>query len=204
MFIQVMQGRCTDPDKLHTQLDAWHRTLEAGAPGFLGGTYGITDDDEFVAVVRFDSRETAMANSSRPEQGVWWEETARCFDGDVDFHDCDDVHLLLGGGSDSAGFVQVIQGRIADQEKFRMLVDAPMDHLQQQRPEILGGTIAVGRDGFFTQTIAFTTEAEARAGEKKEMPPEMAEMMATMDAAMTDLTFHDLRQPWFETARQPD
>ena len=55
MFIQVIQGRCTDADALHRQMDRWREELEPGAQGWLGGTYGITDDDEFVGVVRFDS-----------------------------------------------------------------------------------------------------------------------------------------------------
>ena len=42
-----------------------------------------------------------------------------CFDGEVTFHDCDDVTMFLGGGSDDAGFVQVIQGRLSDPERFR-------------------------------------------------------------------------------------
>ena len=153
-------------------MDAWRDELEPGAGGWLGGTYGIDDDNEFIGVVRFDSRESAMRNSERPEQGAWWAETEKCFDGDVTFHDCDDVTMMLDGGSDDAGFVQVIQGRISDPEKFRMMRDMPMDMLHTERPDIIGGTIAVDKDGYFTQTMAFRTEAEAREGEKKPMPPE--------------------------------
>ena len=69
MFIQVIQGRCTDADALHRQMDRWREELEPSATGWLGGTYGVTDDGEFVGVVRFDSRASAEANSMRPEQG---------------------------------------------------------------------------------------------------------------------------------------
>lgn len=200
MFIQVIQGRCNDVDRIHGQMDRWHETLEDGATGFLGATYGLTDDGEFIGVVRFDSRESAMANSGRPEQGAWWEETASCFDGEPTFHDCDDVHMLLDGGSDDAGFVQVIQGRISDPERFGMMMDEPMDLLHRMRPEIIGGTMAVDADGFFTQTMAFTTEDAAREGERQEMPPEMSQRMADMTRAMTDVSFHDLHHPWFTSA----
>ncbi len=200
MFIQVIQGKCNDGDRLHQRMDLWREQLEPGARGFLGGTYGLTDDNEFIGVVRFDSKESAMANSNRPEQGQWWAETEKCFDGSVTFHDCDNVQLMLDGGSDDAGFVQVIQGRISDPEKFRMMMDQPMDMLHKQRPDIVGGTMAVDQDGFFTQTIAFRTEAEAREGEKKEMPPEMTERMADMQQAMADVSFHDLHHPWFATS----
>ena len=200
MFIQVIQGQCNDADQLHRRMDVWREELEPGAMGFLGGTYGLTDDNEFIGVVRFDSKESAMRNSNRSEQGAWWGETERYFDGPVTFHDCDDVQLMLDGGSDDAGFVQVIQGRISDPEKFRMMMDQPMDMLHRERPDILGGTIAVDENGYFTQTIAFRTEAEARAGEKKEMPQEMQDQMADMDEAMTDISYHDLHHPWFATA----
>ena len=43
-------------------------------------------------------------------------------------------------------------------------------------------------------------EAEARDGEKKEMPQEMQDQMADMDKAMTDISYHDLHHPWFATA----
>ncbi len=201
MFIQVIQGRCNDIDRIHSQMDDWHKTLEEGATGFLGATYGIDDDGEFIGVVRFDSHESATANSNRPEQGAWWAETAGCFDGEPTFHDCDDVRMLLGGGSDEAGFVQVIQGRISDPEKFAMFMDQPMDLLSRARPEIIGGTMAVDPDGYFTQTMSFTTEDAAREGEHKEVPPEMAEMMSEMDRVMADVSYHDLHHPWFTTAR---
>ncbi len=201
MFIQVIQGKCNDADAIHRRMDMWRDELEPGAEGFLGGTYGLTDDNEFIGVVRFDSRESAMRNSERPEQGQWWAETATCFDGEATFHDCDDVTMMLDGGSDDAQFVQVIQGRLMDAGKFHELMDQqPMEMLHQQRPDILGGTIAIDKDGFFTQTIAFRSEAEAREGEKKEMPAQMREQMESMSAMESDVSFHDLHHPWFASA----
>src|SRR4051794_39903551 len=69
MFIQVIQGQCRNADLLHQLSDEWRDTLGSSASGWLGGTYGVTDDGQFVAVVRFESREAAAANSERPEQG---------------------------------------------------------------------------------------------------------------------------------------
>ena len=165
MFIQVIQGQCRDADRLHQLSDEWRDTLGSSAAGWLGGTYGVTDEGQFVAVVRFESREAATANSTRPEQGAWWSKMQECFDGEVTFHDCDDAMLFLGGGSDDAGFVQVIQGKLSDPERFRRFMSQPMDALHEARPEILGGTIAIEPDGTFTETIAFTSEEAARKGE---------------------------------------
>ncbi|MGH3371765.1 MAG: hypothetical protein ACRDPR_17365, partial [Nocardioidaceae bacterium] len=67
MFIQIIQGKCTRQDELHRQLDMWRDRYGATAEGWLGGTYGFTDDDVFVGVVRFESKEAAAANSQRPE-----------------------------------------------------------------------------------------------------------------------------------------
>jgi hypothetical protein len=203
MFIQVIQGMCSDEAMLRRHMDRWREELAPGAEGWLGGTYGMTDDGQFVGVVRFESREAAARNSLRPEQGAWWQEASRCFDGEVSFHDCDDVILMLGGGSDDAGFVQVMQGRLDDPMRFREFMSQPMDMLHEARPEILGGTIAIDADGFFTETIAFRSEAEARAGESKEMPAEMAEQYGREMAQVHDMRYLDLHHPWFASAGGP-
>ena len=197
MFIQVIQGRCNDADRLRKQLDVWERDLAPGADGFLGSTGGLTDDGTFVAVVRFDSREQADAQSSRPEQDAWWQATSTCYDGEVDFRNYDDAFTMLDGGSDDAGFVQVMQGRVDDAAGFRSFMQAPMDGLREMRPEIIGGTVAVADDGQFTQTIYFTSQEAAREGEKQEMPEEVQRDMEVGMGQMHDLTYFDLPAPWF-------
>ncbi|MET0999982.1 MAG: hypothetical protein ABWX73_14795 [Marmoricola sp.] len=200
MFIQIMQGRCHDAQRLREVTEEWRETLAAGAEGWLGGTYGVTDDGEFVAVVRFESREAAMKNSARPEQGEWWQRMEACFDGEVTFHDCDNAMLFLDGGSDDAGFVQVIQGRIDDPERFRHFMEQPMDALHEARPEIIGGTIAMEPDGWFTQTVCFRSEEEAREGEQKEMPADMRQEFEDTMSHVQDQKYLDLHHPWFASA----
>jgi hypothetical protein len=196
MFIQIIQGRCTRQDELHTLADEWRRDLSPGAAGWLGGTYGFTDDDMFVGVVRFESREAAMANSERPEQGEWSERMGALMDGPMEFHDCDDVTLFLDGGSDDAGFVQIIRGKVDDPARLKAML-ADTDTLHEMRPDIVGGTLAIEEDGTFTECVAFTSEEAARAGEQVEAPEEMR---ADMEYAMKDAKFFDLRHPWFESA----
>ncbi len=196
MFIQVIQGRCTRQEELRALAREWREQLSGGATGWLGGTYGFTDDDMFVGVVRFSSREAAMANSARPEQAAWAERMAALMEGSVEFHDCDDVTVMLGGGSDEAGFVQVIRGKVDDVDRLKAM-GAHDDELHAMRPEILGATLALEKDGTFTQTVAFTDEETARRGESQE-PPE--EVRAELEYAMQGATFYDLRHPWFESA----
>jgi hypothetical protein len=69
MFIQIIQGTCRRQDEARALMDQWLADLAPGADGWLGGTYGFTDQGELLAVVRFESREAAVANSERPEQG---------------------------------------------------------------------------------------------------------------------------------------
>lgn len=200
MFIQIIQGKCRDADRLHQLSDEWRETMAPTAVGWLGGTYGVTDDNEFVGVVRFESKEAAARNSAKPEQGAWWQKMQECFEGDVTFHDCDNVTMFLEGGADDAGFVQVIQGRLADPERFRRYMEQPMDTLHEARPEIIGGTIAIDEDGYFTETVAFRSEAEAREGERKEMPSEVQQQFAEEMSQVQDLRYLDLHHPWFASA----
>jgi hypothetical protein len=193
MFIQVITAPCTAHDELRSVLDSWETDLAPTAEGWLGGTYGFTDDDQFVAVVRFDSREHAMANSDRPEQGAWAERFTAALSGAPEFRDHDEVLEFLDGGSDDAGFVQVIQGRADDLDALRQLVGTA-DLLREARPEVIGGTLAISGDGSFTQTIAFTDEASARIGEKQEPPPEVRELLGKV---MGEARFLDLHSPWF-------
>ena len=198
MFIQIIQGKCTRQEELRAMAENWHEELGPGAVGWLGGTYGFTDDDMFVGVIRFESREAAMANSARPEQGAWAERMMALMDGPVEYHDCDDVTLMMDGGSDDAGFVQVIRGKVAEPDRLKMLM-TDTELLHEMRPDIIGGTLAIEPDGTFTETIAFTSEADARKYEKSAEMPE--EMRQEMESIMHDVMYMDLHQPWFASRR---
>jgi hypothetical protein len=200
MFIQIVQGRVADEQRLRSQLDRWLDELQPGAVGWLGGTYGLTDDGMFVGVVRFESEEAARRNAARSEQGRWWQETSECFTGDVTFHDCPEVHVMLRGGADDAGFVQVMQGKVRDKDKLQQLESQVEPMLSQHRPDIVGWTLAIEDDGSFTETVAFTSEDAARRGEQQEMTPEMRRMFEEEMAAMGEVSYLDLHHPWFATA----
>ena len=66
------------------------------------------------------------------------------------------------------------------------------------RPDILGSVSATTDGGTgWTMAIFFTSEADAREGEKKEAPPEMAAQMEELGTLMTsEPVFFDLRDPW--------
>jgi hypothetical protein len=196
VFIQVIHGKTNQRDELRSLAEAWRDEGGVEAVGYLGGTYGVTDDGDFLGIIRFASRDEAMANSARPETGAFAEKMAALMDGPVEFHDCDDVTPLLDGGSDVAGFVQVIAGHVDDPEPMKSMA-ADTGELRAMRPEIIGGTLALEPDGTFFQTIYFTDEDSARKGEQLEPP---AEIRAQLETMMAGARFYDLTSPWFTSA----
>lgn len=198
MFVQVIRGRVSDPAAMRGRLDGWHRNLAPGADGWLGSTAGATQDGEFVAVVRFDSEEAARRNSDRPEQGRWWGETEQLFDGAVTFHDYASTETFLEGGSDEAGFVQVIQGRSTDIDRMVAAERELSGLLREHRPDLIGGTLGWVPSGEFTETAYFTSEAEAREGERRfeQGPDELQAAFREWMGMVEQVEYLDLDDPW--------
>src|SRR4051812_43049541 len=171
MFVQVIQGSVADADELRASLDRWNRDLGPGAVGWLGATSGVTADGRAIAMVRFESADAARANSERPEQHQWWMETSKLFAGDVTFHDSRQVYEFGAGGSDDAGFVQVIQGRVTDPDRALELMRQTEEPMRELRPDVIGGVIAVHGDDGFTQAVYFTSQEAAREGGGETAPP---------------------------------
>jgi hypothetical protein len=197
MFVQVIQGRVSDAAQLRARLDAWVQELAPGADGWLGSTGGVTADGQAVLLARFESEEAARRNSDRPEQGAWWQDTAALFTEEPVFHDSTSVEIDTPGDPSQAGFVQVMQGRSSDPDRARELMADDSLDWQAFRPEILG-SVSVGHEGdAWTMALYFTSEEEAREGERKEPPPEMAEMLKEMNAlSVGEPTYFDLKDPW--------
>ena len=198
MFVQVIQGKAKDAAALREQWQRWDRELKPAAKGFLGSTAGVTPDGEFIALARFESEEAARANSDSPDQAAWWTETSQYLEGTM-FHDCKLVDLVNDGGSDDAGFVQVIQGKTTDVAKARELDARMQPRLQELRPDVIGGIVAWHpQNGRFTNALYFTSESEARAKEKEMESVEgfeeyMSEFQAISDG---EPKFLDITDPW--------
>jgi hypothetical protein len=202
VFVQVIKGQVADAGKLRAAFDRWMQELAPGSIGWLGTTAGVTEDGRFIALARFESEEAAQANSDRPEQDRWWAETARLFSGEASFADSSDVTVDVTGDPDAAGFVQVIQGRGSDPGRARELMGQDSSAWAAFRPEILA-TVAVGHEGgAYTMAVYFTSEAEAREGERKQPPPELqAEMDELAALSVGEPEFFDLREPWLDSPR---
>jgi hypothetical protein len=195
MFVQVFHGRLSSPDLWVSQVDRWRKDIRPMTTGFLGFTTGVTSDSRMITVARFDSHETARVDSDLPEQGEWFAQTSKAFDGEITFHDCPQVDVLLGGGSDLAGFVQVMHGRAKDPARMRTVLQEAQDELRGTRPDLIGATIGWEPDGGFTQTAYFTSERQARENEQATAGSELlARLMSEVDG---DITYYDLPRPEF-------
>jgi hypothetical protein len=117
----------------------------------------------------------------------------KAFDGDVTFHNCRDVDTAFGGGSNDAGFVQVIQGRATDQTEMRRRAPQLEAQLHERRPDILGITVAWHGDGTFTEAVYFTSEQAAHEGEATTEDDELRREFMSLLAG--EPTFYDLTAP---------
>ena len=196
MFIQVIQGRTSDPEELHRRLDLWERDLEPGASGYLGSAGGCTADGSFIMVVRFTDRDAAMRNAARKEQGEWWSGTEQCFDGPVTFHDTEDVHVMAHGKLEEAHFVQVMEGHVTDRARADDLEREADPVLAEARPDLLGSVTAFYGEDNYADFAYFTSEEDAREAEKREIPPALADKFGQWEQLMKVERYLDITEPW--------
>lgn len=202
MFVQVIQGQVSDADGVHAALDRWAQDLAPGADGWLGSTAGVTDEGTFMALARFESAEAARRNSDRPEQDQWWAETSKLFSGEVTFAETDQVIVDLPGDPGTAGFVQIMRGRVSDPKRAQELAQLNSPEWAAFRTDIVGSVEADQPDGAYTIAIYFTSEAEARAGEREEEPERLKAQMDELNSLNVEpVRFYDLKRPWLYAPR---
>lgn len=201
MFVQTIRGKVADPAAVRPVVDRWMKELGPTATGWLGSTSGITDDKQLFVLVRFESEEAARANSDRPEQADWWAGMEKLFDGGPTFQDSYDVRVDTSGDPDTAGFVQVMTGQVSDPDRAQELM-ADQPDVRALRPDILGSVTVGHENGEWTTVIYFTSEADAREGERKEMSPEMLRAMEQMMAlSVRQPEYLDLKDPWLDSPK---
>lgn len=196
MFVQIITAKVKDAAGIKTEVDRWEQELMPGAEGFLGSTGGLTNDGRIILAARFESEEAARRNSDRPEQGEFWSRLESHLDGAEFFESTDVTTSQSGGGSDDAGFVQVMQGKVNDIEAARALGKRMEDEMPGLRPDVIGDVNVMSEDGTFYNLIYFTSLEEARKGEKAmtEDPPASMEEWGRLMAG--EMTFWDLEDPW--------
>ena len=140
MFVQVIKGRTTDAAALRARGDGWRDEVRPGATGYLGGTFGIADDGTFLdprPVRRRGRRQGELRPTRAGRRGGRTppsSSTARRRSASRATSP-----RLFGGGSDDAGFVQVMEGKVADRAKAEAFETPEMEaQLRAARPDLLG------------------------------------------------------------------
>lgn len=196
MFLQVISAKVADRAGVRAALERWQTELMGGAEGFLGATFGFLDDGALLNIARFESAEAAQANSERAEQGQWAAELAKSLEGEQTYIDVPDAELWLGGGSDDAGFVQVMIGHSADVDRLlQQGQEVDEAQLRAGRPEIIGGVQGKFGDDGYVFAVYFRSEEAARSGEGQDPPEEAREMLEERMRLMGDVQYYDLHQP---------
>jgi hypothetical protein len=90
--------------------------------------------------------------------------------------------------------VQVMKVSGVDRAQVERL-DETFDEFAKLRPDLIGGLRAWTGPDAYVEAAYFTSEAEARAGEKAELPEEVQAMMAEFQEMMANTEFIDLTDP---------
>ena len=102
---------------------------------------------------------------------------------------------LKDGDAGQAGFVRVVQGRLAYPVRLAAMRAEVERTLRDRAPHVLGVTVAEHADGTgFTEFTYCTSERETRAADRQ-MPVEMAVQLGTVRSYVEGLEEVELRSP---------
>jgi len=195
VFVQVIEGKVTDEAGLRRLLQRWDAEVMPDTTGFLGATAGVAADGTAILFVRFVDEPAAVWNRERPDHGAWWRELTEAFDGAPTAHESSDVALLLAGGSDDAGFVQVVRASTPDRAKIDALMTPErIAEMRRTRPDLIGSIRVWLADGSFVEAAYFTSESAARDAEGSD---DYDDAEAPFTEAYGPMTFLDLPAPIF-------
>ena len=118
VFVQLIQGKTSDKEGLHRQLEAWMSKLRPDADGYLGTTGGVTDDgDVFIYGHVSSPRRRGAPTATGRSRAPGGQRPNGTSDGPVSFVDSADVDVQVEPSNDS-GFVQVIQSTARDRSRI--------------------------------------------------------------------------------------
>jgi hypothetical protein len=194
VFIRILRGQAVDGAAMLAEVARWGRARGGGALGWQRLTAGLGDGGELVLALRYDTEAAARRDRDRPELTDWQASAERHLDGPARWYDCPVVHTMKDGDAGEAGFVRVVQGRLADPVRLAATRADLERTLRDRAPHVLGVTVAEHADGTgFTELTYLTSEREARAADR-EMPVEMAVQLGTVRSYVEALEEVELRQ----------
>ena len=195
MFIRILRGQVYDSAATLAEVARWGRELGAGGLGWQRLTAGVGEGGELVLALRYDTEAAARRDRDRPELAAWQSAAERHLAGRANWYDCPVVHTMKDGDTGDAGFVRVVQGRLADPVRLAAMRAEVERTLRDRAPHVLGVTVAEHADGTgFTELTYCTSERETRAADRQ-MPVEMAVQLGTVRSYVEGLEEVELRSP---------
>jgi|RhiMethySRZTD1v2_1073278.scaffolds.fasta_scaffold1110427_2 hypothetical protein len=195
MFIRILRGQAYDGTATLAEIARWRQELGAGVLGWQRLTAGIGDAGELVLALRYGTEAAAGRDRDRWELTSWQASAERHLTGPGRWYDCPVVHAMKYGDAAEAGFVRVVQGRLADPVRLAAMRDEVERTLRDRAPHVLGVVVAEHADGTgFTELTYLTSERETRAADRQ-MPVEMAVQLGTVRSYVEGLEEVELRAP---------
>ena len=195
MFIQILRGQAYDGVATLAAVSRWRQEFGAGVLGWQRLTAGIGDGGKLVLALRYDTETAARRDRDRPELAAWQAAAERHLAGTGRWYDCPVVHTMKDGDTGEAGFVRVVQGRLADPVRLAAMRAEVERTLRDRAPHVLGVIVAEHADGTgFTELTYLTSERETRAADRQ-MPVEVALQLGTVRSYVEALEEVELRRP---------
>lgn len=203
IYVEIIQARVKDPAGVQEVYARWVRDVAPGADGWLASTAGISDEGEFIAVVRFASEQAARLNRSRPQQDSWWREMSQQLADDARFIDCAAVATFGEDRPGDPGFVQAVQGQAAKLPGvLEQVAETAQHHIFEHHLDVLGGLIADHGDGGFTEVVYYPSPEAARHGESGNVADRDVTLVERLAGFVADLRYLNLADPWHHRARE--
>ena len=203
MFIRILRGQAVDGAATLAGIDRWRLELGAGVLGWQRLTAGIGDGGELVLALRYDTEAAARRDRDRRELAAWQSAVERHLADPGRWHDCPVVHTMKAGDAGDAGFLRVVQGRLADPVRLATMRAEVERTLRDRAPHVLGVIVAEHADGTgFTELTYLTSERETRAADRQ-MPVEMAVQLGTVRSYVEALEEVELRAPLLASPAVP-
>ena len=195
MMLQLVLASGADEEQLQRDLRRWadeSRADVAGATRAFTSTAGLTGDGRAVVVTR---------GGGDPGTLAWWSSPDTCLPAPLTVLATTDVTAVEVGDAGEAGFVQVMRARVPDRARFEALEAEIGPAFVAFRPDFLAGFRAWFDDGTVAAVDYFRSEAEARAGESRDMPAELRAGFGEWLALTEGAEWYDLARP-FQAGRR--
>lgn len=195
IFVRIAHGRPTDRDAVGDTYLRWFDDIAPEAEGWLAATAGISDDGEFVSIMRFVSGEAARRDLADEER--WWKQVSEYLS---DAQVLESAEVATFGEerpeAEEVGFVQVVRARAqAVPGVLERVAEHEEHHLREQHLPVLGGLVAHHGDDHFTEVIYYPSIEEAR-GEAGALPEEGISIVERIAGQLTGARYLRIRDPW--------